>query len=114
MLTMEVDGPRAKLTDEYRAKGFTVETDESKLMIANINQVLDRQIDALARAVALASDATVKKGLLADLTDAYKARNKSDAGLDVFVASVLNKPLPDMPTPLTSLLKVTVTIVPPR
>ncbi len=97
------DGPRAKLTDEYRAKGFTVETDESKLMIANINQILDRQIDALARAVALASDATVKKGLMSDLAEAYKARNKSEAGLDVLVASILNKPLPDMPTPLTSL-----------
>jgi len=97
------DGPRAKLTDEYRARGFTVETDESKLMIANINQVIDRQIDALARAAALATDAGVKKGVMDALTETYKDRTKSTAGLNELVASVLNKPLPDMPTPLTQL-----------
>jgi hypothetical protein len=97
------DGPRAKLTDEYTAKKFTVETDESKLMIANLNQVIDRQIDALARAAALATDATMKKSVMDILTETYKDRNKSDAGLNDLVATVLNKPLPDMPTPLTSL-----------
>src|SRR6266550_53186 len=102
------EGPRAKLTEEYKAKvgPNQTETPESKLVLANLNQVIDRQIDALARAAALA-DATNKKGIMDELTDLYKYRNKSDTGLNELVASVLSKPLPDMPTPLTSLPSTT-------
>jgi hypothetical protein len=97
------DGPRAKLTDEYKAK-YTVESPESKLALANINQVIDRQIDAMARAAALATNATDKKTVMDALTELYKDRNnKSDAGLNELVGNVLSKPLPDIPTPLTSL-----------
>lgn len=97
------DGPRAKLTDEYKAK-YTVESPESKLALANINQMIDRQIDAMARAAALATNATDKKTVMDALTDLYKDRNnKSDAGLNELVGGVLSKPLPDVPTPLTSL-----------
>ena len=98
------DGPRAKLTEEYKSKvgPNQTETPESKLALANLNQVLDRQIDALARAAALA-DAANKKVIMGDLTELYKYRNKSEAGLNELVASVLSKPLPDIPTPLTSL-----------
>jgi len=102
------EGPRAKLTEEYKAKvgPNQTETPESKLVLANLNQVIDRQIDALARAAALA-DATNKKGIMDELTDLYKYRNKSDTGLNELVASVLSKPLPGMPTPLTSLPSTT-------
>jgi len=98
------DGPRAKLTEEYnRAVGPNkTETPESKLALANLNQVLDRQIDALARAAALA-DAANKTAIMGELTDLYKYRNKSETGLNELVASVLSKPVPDLPTPLTSL-----------
>jgi hypothetical protein len=98
------DGPRAKLTEEYsRLVGPTkTETPESKLVLANLNQVLDRQIDALARAAALA-DAANKTAIMGDLTELYKYRNKTADGLNELVASVLTKPLPDVPTPLTSL-----------
>ena len=98
------DGPRAKLTEEYKSKvgPNQTETPESKLALANLNQVLDRQIDALARAAALA-DAANKSAIMGDLTELYKYRNKSEAGLNELVASVLSKPLPDIPTPLTSL-----------
>ncbi len=98
------DGPRAKLTEEYKSKvgPNQTETPESKLALANLNQVLDRQIDAWARAAALA-DAANKSAIMGDLTDLYKYRNKSEAGLNELVASVLSKPIPEIPTPLTSL-----------
>jgi hypothetical protein len=96
------EGPRAKLTNDYKPFVGQTETPESKLILANLNQVIDRQIDALARAVALA-DAANKKAIMDDLTELYKYRNKSETGLNELVASVLTKPIPDIPTPLTSL-----------
>ena len=98
------EGPQAKLTDEYNAKvgPDKTETPESKLVLANLNQVIDRQIDALARATALA-DAANKKTFMDELTKLYKYRNNSEAGVNELVASVLSKPLPDMPTPITTL-----------
>jgi hypothetical protein len=100
-------GPYAKLSDQYKVFAGKDETPESKLLLANINQIVDRMIDAYARAVALAgSDAKYteqKKVWTASLTDWYKYRNKSDAGMTEMVASVLSKPLPPEPTPLTSL-----------
>jgi len=100
-------GPYAKLSDQYKVFSGKDETPESKLLLANINQIVDRMIDAYARAVALAgSDAKYaepKKAWTLTLTDWYKYRNKSDAGMTEMVASVLSKPLPPEPTPLTSL-----------
>ncbi len=98
-------GPRKTLSDDYKAKqgpGGT-ETPESKLVLENLNQVIDRQIDALARAVATATDATMKKNAMDDLTALYKYRTKSDTGVNELVASVMTKPIPDIPTPITSL-----------
>ena len=96
-------GPGAVLTEKYRPFVGKDETDESKLVKANLNQIVDRQIDALARAAALATDANTKKAIMDDLTALYKYRNNSDAGLNELVAGILNKPLPEIPTPLTSL-----------
>ncbi len=97
-------GPRAKLTAEYEAKykGHD-ETPESKLVAANIDQMIDRQIDALARGVAVATNAADKKALMDELTTLYKYRNKSETGLNELVAGILSKPLPDVPPPITSL-----------
>jgi len=102
-------GPYAKLSEEYKTKySGKDETPESKLMLANINQLVDRMIDAYARAVALAGTdskfATAKTGWNESLTQYYKFRNgdKTD-GLDQMVAGILAKPLPPEPTPLTSL-----------
>jgi hypothetical protein len=98
-----VEGPLAKLADEYESKfKGKDESPESKLALANIYQVMDRQIDALARAVALASG-NDKTTYMAALTQVYKDRNKSDAGLNELIAGVLAKPIPDLPTPLTTL-----------
>jgi len=101
-------GPYTKLSADYKAccEGKD-ETPQSKLLLENINQVVDRMVDAYARAVALAGDpkyAANKKQWMEDLSTWYKFRhNQSDAGLNELIASVLSKPLPPEPTPLTSL-----------
>jgi hypothetical protein len=103
------NGPYAKLSADYKAKyEGKDESPESKLALANINQVVDRMVDAYARAVALAAnDAQYqanKTAWLEGLTTWYKYRNnQSDAGLTEMIASVLSKPLPPEPTPITTL-----------
>ena len=102
-------GPYPKLSAEYKTKFLGKdETPESKLALANIGQVVDRMIDAYARAVALAGkDAKYeaeKKAWTEALSPWYKFRNNdSEAGMSEFIASVLTKPLPPVPTPLTTL-----------
>lgn len=98
----------AKQSTEYQGKfAGKDETPESKLAVENINQIVDRVIDALARAVSVAgSDANSqasKAQWLARLTELYKFRNKSDAGLNEMIAGVMSKPLPPVPTPITTL-----------
>ena len=102
-------GPYAKLSDDYKAKfGGKDESPEQKLALENINQVVDRMIDAYARTVATAAADTKlvneKKAWSDSLTQWYKFRNKdSVVGMDALVAGILSKPLPPEPTPLTSL-----------
>ncbi len=111
-------GPYAKLSADYKTKfEGKDESPESKLALANIQQVIDRMIDAYARAVALAgTDAKYqanKKEWMDSLTTWYKYRhNKSDAGLNELIASVLSKPLPPEPTALTSLPASAMTTAP--
>jgi hypothetical protein len=102
-------GPYAKLSDAYKACcSGKDETPESKLALANINQIVDRMIDGYARAVALAGTdpkfSAAKTGWQDSLTTWYKYRNadKTD-GMNELVAGILAKPLPPEPTPLTSL-----------
>jgi hypothetical protein len=102
-------GPYAKQSEEYKRIHLNKdETPESKLALANINQLIDRMIDAYARAVALAGSdpkfATQKTAWNDSLTQWYKFRNgdKTD-GMTELVAGILSKPLPPEPTPLTSL-----------
>ncbi|MGH9966731.1 MAG: hypothetical protein ACREBG_02695 [Pyrinomonadaceae bacterium] len=103
------DGPYATLTADYEAKfKGKDETPESKLALENINQIMDRMIDALARAVALAGNEPAnqasKKAWMETLTGWYKFRhNQTDTGLTEMIASILSKPLPPQPTPITSL-----------
>ena len=102
-------GPYAKLSEAYKACcSGKDETPESKLALANINQIIDRMIDGYARAVALAGTdpkfAQPKTAWNESLTTWYKYRNadKTD-GMNELVAGILSKPLPPEPTPLTSL-----------
>jgi hypothetical protein len=93
------------LQKEFTARyGGKPETDESKFALNNLNQVMDRVIDAYARAVNLAGAdpkmATDKKVWLETLTGFYKFRNNdSTTGLDAFIASATSKPLPEPFTP---------------
>lgn len=101
------NGPRAKLSADY--KGQTnpdgTESAQGKVILENLNRVIDNQIDAMARAAALAPDAASKQAVVTELTALYKYRNKTatDANVNELVASVLAKPIPDVPTPVTSL-----------
>jgi tetratricopeptide (TPR) repeat protein len=103
------NGPYATLSADYKTRfAGKNETPESKLALENINQVIDRIVDAYARAVALAGTdaklATSKKEWLDTVSTWYKFRhNASDAGLNEMIASVLSKPLPPLPTPITTL-----------
>lgn len=102
-------GPYARQSADYKTKfGGKDETPESKLALENINQVVDRMVDAYARAVAAAGSDPQFQAQKAEWNEAlktwYKYRNKdSETGLPEMVASILSKPLPPEPTPLTSL-----------
>lgn len=103
------EGPLDKYTKEYKIQadaGKSVDSPEIKLAVANLNQVLDRQIDAFARAAALSTAPADKKAFMDVLAAVYKDRNKKDAAageLDSLVASAITRPVPDAPTPITSL-----------
>lgn len=93
-------GPYARLSADY-GKRFAnqPETPESKIALESLNKVIDRLIDAYARAVALASNEpqyqTSKAGWLRQLTTFYKFRHEnSDSGLNELIGGVLAKPLP--------------------
>jgi hypothetical protein len=102
-------GPYAKLSEEYKGKfGGQDETPESKLALENVNQVIDRMIDAYARAVALAgtdaANQAAKKEWMDSLSSWYKYRhNGVEAGLPEMIAGILTKPVPPLPTPITTL-----------
>lgn len=96
-------GPVAKLTQDYQAFVGKPESTESKLVKANLNQAIDRQIDAFARAAALSTNDADKKAIMEVLTGLYKDRNGNDTGLNDLVAKVLQTPVPDVPTPITTL-----------
>jgi hypothetical protein len=102
-------GPYKTMSDNFTARfQGKPETDESKLALANLNQVIDRIIDAYARAInAAGSDpknAQNKIDWTKRMTDLYKFRHdNSDAGLAAYVAGINSTPLPPPPTPITTL-----------
>lgn len=102
-------GPYAKQSEAYKiCCSGKDETPESKLALANINQLIDRMIDGYARAVALAGSdpnfSAPKAVWNESLTTWYKYRNNNaDTGLTELVAGILAKPLPPEPTPITVL-----------
>jgi hypothetical protein len=102
-------GPYAKMSADYKTMySGKDETPESKLALANINQIVDRMIDGYARAVALAGSkadfAQPKAVWNESLTTWYKYRNNNaTTGMDQLVAGILSKPLPPEPTPITVL-----------
>ena len=93
-------GPYKKLSADYGARfANKPETPESKTALDNLYKVVDKIIDAYARAVALAGsdpqNQKAKAAWMQLLTDFYKFRHESsDAGLNDFIIGVLAKPLP--------------------
>ncbi|MDT7690164.1 MAG: hypothetical protein QOE46_2923 [Acidobacteriota bacterium] len=94
------NGELKKLAAEYKAKYENQpETPESKALYDKVNVVLDRVIDAYARAVALSNGkpqyAATLNAIKPVLTNLYKQRHdNSDTGLNELIASVLSKPIP--------------------
>jgi hypothetical protein len=79
-------------------------TPESQAALARIQPVLDRMIDAYARAIALSKDdpqyAAARARWLQELTELYKSRHDGQTDhLDELIAHVLDKPLPEVSTP---------------
>jgi hypothetical protein len=105
LLAFDYSKEREPMTEQYKTitKNFTVETPESQLLLLNINQVVDREIDAYARAVAFSTVPADKAELMAVLTELYKSRhNNADAGLNELIAGIKAQPLL-MTQPITTL-----------
>ena len=96
-------GPYKTLSTAYQSQyAGKPETPESKAALEKLNTVMDRIIDAYARAIKVAgTDATTeqsRKEWLTQMTTYYKFRHEgSDAGLTEFIAASLQKPLPPKP-----------------
>ena len=93
-------GPYKRLSDDY-SKRFAnqAESPESKAALDNLSKVVDKMIDAYARAVALASNdpqqQSARNQWMTQLTNFWKFRHDgADTGLTEFIAGVLSKPLP--------------------
>lgn len=96
-------GPYKTLSTAYQTQyAGKPETPESKAALEKLNTVMDRIIDAYARAIATAgtdpkTDQS-RKEWLNQMTNYYKFRHEgADTGLTEFIASVLQKPLPPKP-----------------
>jgi tetratricopeptide (TPR) repeat protein len=81
--------------------GDKPETPASKAALEKVSVLIDRMVDAYARAIALATDPSMaqsKAAWMTSLTNYYKFRHEgSDAGLTEFIASALSRPLPPKP-----------------
>ncbi|MEK6336907.1 MAG: hypothetical protein AABM67_18445 [Acidobacteriota bacterium] len=94
------NGPYKRLSEDFSKRfGSQPESPESKAALENVNKVLDRIIDAYARAVALAGNdpqqQNAKTQWMTRLTELYKFRHAaSDIGLNELIANVLKQPLP--------------------
>ncbi|HEV2706953.1 MAG TPA: hypothetical protein VGV59_13575 [Pyrinomonadaceae bacterium] len=76
-------------------------TDECKAMLSNLNLVVDRIIDAYARAISFGANNPKKADWMNQLKGFYKFRNNdSEAGLNELIAGIQSKPLllPSMQT----------------
>jgi len=118
LATAYAEGPVAKFGKDYQtlaAAGKSVDSPEARLVVANLNQALDRQIDAFARAAAASTSPEDKKAFMGVLAAVYKDRNKkepAESELNTLVASALSTPLPDVPTPITTPPEPTATPTP--
>ena len=93
-------GPYKRLSDDYGKRFLNQpESAESKAALEGVNKVVDKMIDAYARAVALArkdpQQAAAMTTWRTRLAEFYKFRHDgSDVGLNELIAGVLATPLP--------------------
>lgn len=96
-------GPYKTMSSAYQTQfANKPETPESKAALEKLNVVIDRIIDAYARAIAAAgTDPKLeqsRKEWLTAMSNYYKFRHDgSDAGINEFIAAALQKPLPPKP-----------------
>jgi tetratricopeptide (TPR) repeat protein len=96
-------GPYKTMSAAYQTNfANKPETPESKAALEKLNVVMDRIIDAYARAIAAAGTdpktEQSRKEWLGQMTTYYKFRHEgSDAGINEFIAAALQKPLPPKP-----------------
>jgi len=96
-------GPYKTLSTAYQTEfANKPETPQSKAALEKLNVVMDRIIDAYARAIAAAGTdpktEQSRKDWLIQMSNYYKFRHEgSDAGLTEFIAAALQKPLPPKP-----------------
>ena len=124
MKAATIEGPAKKLPDTYAriAVAYQVsqyapmlaeykkmyegkpESEESKAALEQLNQVMDRIIDAYARAINLAGAdakyATLKSNWTQEVTALYKFRHEDKTdGLDAYIAGITATPMPEPFTP---------------
>lgn len=96
-------GPYKTLSTAYQTEfAGKPETPASKAALDKLNTVMDRIIDAYARAIAAAGTdpktEQSRKEWQASMANYYKFRNNnSETGMPELIASVLSKPLPPKP-----------------
>jgi hypothetical protein len=96
-------GPYKTMSAAYQTQfANKPETPESKAALEKLNVVMDRIIDAYARAIAAAGTdpktEQSRKEWLAQASNYYKFRHDgSDAGLNEYIAAALQRPLPPKP-----------------
>ncbi|HYE13481.1 MAG TPA: hypothetical protein VD968_03455 [Pyrinomonadaceae bacterium] len=90
-----------RMLTEYNEKYAGKEpVPEGVALLDKINHVLDRVIDAYARAVAATTDATQKAAFMKALTAVYKARYDKEDGVQELVNTVASRPLPLLSDPV--------------
>jgi tetratricopeptide (TPR) repeat protein len=96
-------GPYKTLSAAYQTEfANKPETPASKAALEKLNGVMDRIVDAYARAIASAGTdpktEQSRKEWTAQMTNYYKFRHEgSDAGMTEFINTILQKPLPPKP-----------------
>ncbi|HEX5884665.1 MAG TPA: hypothetical protein VFY67_08960 [Pyrinomonadaceae bacterium] len=96
-------GPYKTMSTAYQTNyAGKPETPESKAALEKLNVVMDRIVDAYARAIASAGTdpktEASRKEWMAALSNYYKFRHDgSDAGMKEFIDAALQKPLPPKP-----------------
>ena len=96
-------GPYKSLSTAYQNQfANKPETPESKAALEKIGVVMDRIVDAYARAIATAGTdpktEQSRKDWLAAMTNYYKFRHGgTDTGMTEYIATILQKPLPPKP-----------------